>query len=410
MDSIMDIIVVGGGASGLVAAITAARNEARVKVLERQNRIGKKILVTGNGRCNLTNLNIDKKYYHTHSNVDFSYPLKKFGCKETLDFFEKLGMVPLIEGTKVYPLSEQASSILDILRMQMEDLNIEVITDTKVIEIIKSKDSFVLKTETENTYRADKVIVATGGMAAPSLGCDATGYSLLKKIGHSLTPVYPTLVHMISPERYCKMMQGTKIKAEVSVFVENKLIRKEYGEVLFTEDGLSGPPVFQLSRIAAEAKNSKKSCYVKLDLFPDISVEDIISLIYKRIERNPQKTIEQMFIGWIHKRMIIALLKKANIDAMTMACENLDYNQIEELAKTIKGFEFKIEGTRGFKFAQATAGGIRLEEVDLNTMESKKVKGLYLTGEVLDVDGDCGGYNLQWAWSTGYLAGLSASC
>lgn len=406
----MHIIVIGGGASGIIAAIAAAKNGANVTVLERLNRIGKKILVTGNGRCNITNTDIDKKYYHTHSNIDFSYPLEKFGYEETIDFFEKLGMMRLIEGTKVYPLSEQASSVLDILRMQLECLNVEVITDAKVVDIKKGKDGFILTTQDENTYRTDRVIVATGGMAAPSLGCDTVGYNILKRLGHNITPIYPTLVHMISLERYCKMMQGSKIKGEVSIFVENELIKKEYGEVLFTEDGLSGPPIFQLSRIAAKAKEDKRKCYIKLDLFPNISFEQIISLIYKRIEQHPKKTVEQMFLGWINKRMIIAILKKARIDAVTMPCENLEYAQIEEIAKTIKDFEFKIDGTRGFKFAQATAGGVSLDEINLHTMESKKVKGLYVVGEVLDVDGDCGGYNLQWAWSTGYLAGQHASC
>ncbi len=406
----MNIIVVGGGASGIIAAITAAKNGANVTVLERLNRIGKKILVTGNGRCNITNLEIDKKYYHTHSNANFSYPLEKFGYKETIEFFEKLGMMPLIEGTRVYPLSEQASSILDILRMQLEHLKVEVITDTKVIAISKIKNTFTIKTQTENTYRADRVIVATGGMAAPSLGCDSVGYNILRQLDHSITPIYPTLVHMISLERYCKMMQGSKLKGEVSIFVDNELIKKENGEILFTEDGLSGPPIFQLSRIAAKAKEEKRRCHIKLDLFPNISFEEIVSLIYNRIEQHPQKTVEEMFLGWIHKRMIIALLKKSKIDAVTMPCENLEYVQIEEMARNIKTFEFKIDGTRGFKFAQATAGGISLEDINLNTMESKRVKGLYVVGEILDVDGDCGGYNLQWAWSSGYLAGLNASC
>ncbi|MDF2612754.1 MAG: hypothetical protein K0S71_540 [Clostridia bacterium] len=404
-----DIVVIGGGASGIIASIIAAREGAHVILLERLNRVGKKILVTGNGRCNLTNTHIEDKYYHTSSKDDFSYPLKHINYETIKDFFEELGVLPLVEGDKVYPFSEQASSVLDVLRMELDRLNVDIKTETKVVQIIQKKDTWQILCENSITYDASKVIIATGGMANVSFGCDATGYQLLRKLGHTIIPTFPTLVHIVSSSHYCKMMKGTKITCDASAYVEGQFIRKEYGEVLFTEDGLSGPPIFQLSRVASKAKlEGKKACII-LDLLPSMSYDEVVSKIYSRIALWGTRTIEELFIGWLHKRITIPIIKYAGIASLHMRCEDLEYDAIEKLAETIKKFVFETDGTRGYKYAQATAGGVKLSEIDLTTMASKKAKGIYITGEVLDIDGDCGGYNLQWAWSTGYLAGLHAS-
>lgn len=404
-----DVIVVGGGASGMIASIIAARQGASVLLLERLNRIGKKILVTGNGRCNLSNTQLESSRYHTSSQEDFSYPLKYINYEMTKEFFEELGVLPLVEGDKVYPYSEQASSVLEVLRMELARLQVEIQTDIKVIDVFYKKDIWHVVGENSITYHAKNVIVATGGMANISFGCDQVGYHILKKLGHTISPTFPTLVHILSPSSYCKMMKGTKIKCEASAYVADKLMRKEYGEVLFTEDGLSGPPIFQLSRIAAKAELEGKKAAIILDLLPDLSYEEVVSIIYSRIALQPNRTVEELFIGWLHKRIVMPMIKYAGLGSMHIGSENLEYESIAKLAKAIKTFVFEISGTRGYKYAQATAGGVALNEVDLTTMASKKAKGLYITGEVLDVDGDCGGYNLQWAWSTGYLAGLSAS-
>ncbi|WP_069997397.1 NAD(P)/FAD-dependent oxidoreductase [Cellulosilyticum sp. I15G10I2] len=404
-----DVIVVGGGASGMIASIIAARHGAQVLLLERLDRIGKKILVTGNGRCNLSNTQIENTKYHTSSTEDFSYPLKYVNYEIIRSFFEELGVLPLVEGDKVYPSSEQASSVLEVLRMELTRLQVEIQTDTKVIDAFSKKDRWYIVCENNITYHAPKVIFATGGMANISFGCDQLGYNILKKLGHTISPTFPTLVHVLSSSSYCKMMKGTKIKCQASAYVENKPIREEYGEVLFTEDGLSGPAIFQLSRIAAKAKLEGKKASVVLDLLPNLSHDDMISMIYSRIALRPERTLEELFIGWIHKRIIIPIIKYSKVESMHIKSEDLEHDSIEKLAKAIKAFVFEINGTRGYKYAQATAGGVVLSEVDLTTMASKKAKGIYITGEVLDLDGDCGGYNLQWAWSTGYLAGLSAS-
>ncbi|MEG0707981.1 MAG: aminoacetone oxidase family FAD-binding enzyme [Cellulosilyticaceae bacterium] len=403
--------IVGGGASGLVAGIVAARTGAKVLIIEKQNRIGKKILMTGNGRCNITNTYVEKKHFHTSSKVDFYNPIYKMDEVKILEFFEELGIISLIENNKVYPLSEQAASVLDVLRIELERLGAAIITDTRVVDLYAKQSKWHIvgehNEEGKHKYQVDKVIVATGGMAGITLDCGM--YEILKSLGHKMQPIFPTLVHIVSSSKYCKMMQGTRVKGAISIYVKGKLARSESGEVLFTEDGLSGPPIFQLSRIASECEAKHKACEVKLDLCPNISEEDMIGMMYERIGKNPDKTIEEMFIGWMHKRVVIPVIKDADIGSSTTLCQNLDYDMILRLVQSIKGLRFEVKGTRSFKFAQSTAGGIDLEGVDFETMESKVASGLYMTGELLDVDGDCGGYNLQWAWSTGYLAGKSAA-
>lgn len=404
-----DVIIIGGGASGLVAGIVAARRGCQVIILERLNRVGKKILVTGNGRCNMTNTTLDKVYYHSSSKVDFESVINRFGYEETTAFFNELGIMPLVEGKKVYPLSEQATSIVDVLRMELERLDVSIIPDTKVVQIKEKKGHWLLTAEDGRCFEAKKVIVATGGMTNASLGCDGLGYELLKKVGHTLQNPFPILVHLISTTPYCKMMKGTKIKANARIFVEDKQIREEYGEVLFTEDGLSGPPIFQISRVASLASLEKKKAQVKLDLFPAHTEDELVSMLYERIAAHSERTIENLLIGVVNKRVIMPLLKAAHISSIHRTIENLEYEEVMSLVCTMKGFTFEIEGTRGYKFAQVTAGGISADEIDFKTMASLKANNLYVTGEVMDVDGDCGGYNLQWAWATGYIAGESVS-
>ncbi|MGL5675341.1 MAG: NAD(P)/FAD-dependent oxidoreductase [Cellulosilyticaceae bacterium] len=400
--------IIGGGASGLMAAIVAAREGMEVTVIERQNRIGKKILVTGNGRCNMTHTDLQAKHFHTHSKKNPYEVVEGFNYDDTLAFFESLGIEPLIEKGKVYPLSEQASSVLDVMRLELEQLGVTVCVD-ECVTSLKYNEGWQVKSAVGNAWTFDRIILATGGKAAPQLGCDEVGYGLLEKLGHHTYTTYPTLVHMTSPTPYCKMMQGIRVKGKVSVLTEGRVRREELGEVLFTEDGLSGPPIFQLSRVAAEASMKKTPCEVHLDLFPNLDEETLIGKFYERIGSNPSKTIEELFVGWLHKKVAIPVIKQSEVGSPVAPGENLDYEMIGRLARSMKCLVFNITGTRGFKFAQATAGGISLDEIDLTTMASMKAPHLYVTGEVLDVDGDCGGYNLQWAWSTGYRAAKAAA-
>lgn len=404
-----DIIIIGGGASGMMAAITAARAGKSVLILERLNRIGKKILVTGNGRCNVSNTSLKPANYHSSSKKEVFGPIEKFDYQKTEAFFKELGIEPLIEGTKVYPRSEQANSILDVMRMELEELGVDILTEVKVVALKYKKNVWEVIAENDECYMAEKVIVATGGLANTALGCDGLGYEMLKKLGHTLTPTYPILVHALSPSPYCKMMKGTKVKAVASAYVNGKCEREEYGEVLFTEDGLSGPAIFQISRNISRAHIQNKKAVVTLDLVPEQSYDEIVAMIYERIGLKPNRSIELLLMGFLHKRVTVPVLKCAKISDMHRTCDSLEYEEVERLAKVLKGFPFETEGTRGYKYAQVTAGGISVDEVDLETMASLKAPNLYLTGEVLDVDGDCGGYNLQWAWASGYIAGMSCS-
>ena len=293
--------------------------------------------------------------------------------------------------------------------MEIEKLQVEVVTGAKVVEIKSKKDMWKVILEDNISYESEKVIIATGGFANNTLGCDGLGYNLLKSVGHKVAPTFPALVHITSSSSYCKMMTGTRIKAVASIYIDEKVKRSEYGEVLFTDDGLSGPAIFQLSRIAAKAKIDGKNAKVKLDLLSEFKKPQVINMIYARISNQPDRTIETLLIGLIHKRLIIPILKEAGITHFSRRCDELEYDEIESLTCVLKEFEFDAQGTRGYKYAQVTAGGIRLEDVNLNTMESRKAKNLFITGEVLDIDGDCGGYNLQWAWASGFIAGQSVS-
>lgn len=404
-----DIIIIGGGASGMMAAIAAARTGKSVLILERLNRIGKKILVTGNGRCNVSNTNLKPEHFHSRSKKEIFGPIQEFDYAKTEAFFKELGIEPLIEGTKVYPRSEQANSILDVLRMELEELGVDILTEVKVVGLKFKKGIWEVSAESGELYMAEKVIMATGGLANTALGCDGLGYEMLKKLGHTVTPTYPILVHALSSSPYCKMMKGTKVKAIASAYVNDQCERQEFGEVLFTEDGLSGPAIFQISRNISRAHIEKKKAVVTLDLVPEQSYDEVVAMIYERIGAKPARSIELLLMGFLNKRVIVPVLKCAEINGIHRSCDTLEYEEVERLSKVLKGFPFETQGTRGYKYAQVTAGGINVDEVDFETMASLKAPQLYITGEILDVDGDCGGYNLQWAWATGYKAGISCS-
>lgn len=403
------VIVVGGGASGLIAAIAAVREGADVVILEKMDRVGKKILATGNGRCNFTN--IDSKINRFHgSNPKFALgALKGFDVNQTIQFFEELGISHKVETDgKIFPFSDQASSVLDVLRMEIAKLGIKVICQSEVKEINKEKDKLEVKCINNKRYKADKVILATGGKASSNFGSNGSGFVIVKNIGHTIIPIFPALVHVITNSWFCKRLKGVKFKGNASLYTD-KLIRKEYGEVLFTEDGLSGPPIFQLSRKVGECITNNKNCYITLDMFPDYSYEELLVNLQMKVAYRPKKTIEEFLIGFINKRLIPVILKEAGIEVISSLCCEMSEKQLKQIVSILKDWKIHVEGTRSFKSAQVTAGGVNTSEVNSMTMESKIMKGLYIVGEVLDIDGDCGGFNLQWAWSSGYIAGFNAA-
>lgn len=408
------ILVIGGGASGLVAAIVAARQGAKVTILERTNRVGKKLLATGNGRCNLTNIDCHVRNYHG-TNPKFALgALTAFDPGMAIQFFEELGISHKVEGGgKVFPFSDQASSVLDVMRMEIDRLNksallIETLTDKEVQAVTKKSKGFTVSCQDQTTYYGDKVIMATGGKATPNLGSNGSGLPILEGLGHKIIRPFPSLVQIVLDTPIVRRIKGVKVQGKVSVRGP-AASREELGEILFTEDGISGPPVLQVSRIVSQAQTMKKTCQVELDLFPDHSLEELELIIQMKMAYQPQRSLGDFLIGLINKKLIPEILKAAKLNDPKRLCSALSPNEVTALAKVLKSWHFTAIGTRPWKSAQVMAGGVSTDQVNPKTLGSKKVAGLYIVGELLDIDGDCGGFNLQWAWSSAYLAALDAT-
>ncbi|MDF2989398.1 MAG: flavoprotein [Eubacterium sp.] len=405
----MKIAVIGGGASGLMAAIAAARKGAEVTIYEKLNKVGKKILATGNGRCNYTNMNMSIDRYHGKNIKSVENILNFFDLNKTLNFFENLGINPYVgELGKVYPSSLQASSVLDVLRYEAERLKIQEVTDFEVIELRKNKDKFSIISK-DTICVADKVILSTGGKASPQLGTDGSGYALAKSFGHKIIEPFPALVQLKLKGKYFKRITGIRFDGVVKGLTDKKIIREDEGEILFTDYGISGPPILQISRNVIEEFNKGLKVYVSVDMFPDLTKTELYDLLSVRFNKIGYKSIEDGLIGFINKKLITVILIEAGFEDLNKICGKLNKKEIYKIIDILKEWKFEVTGHNTWQQAQTTAGGVDMTEINPNTLESVKVKGLYLTGEILDVDGDCGGFNLQWAWSSGYTAGHFSS-
>lgn len=402
------IIVVGGGASGMMAAIVAKRNDSDVILLERNERLGKKLLATGNGRCNYTNINLSNINYHG-KNPKFTYSaLGSFDVDMTISFFERLGISPFVEEDgRVFPMSLQSSSMLDVLKLELENLDIEVKLNSYVREIKKDED-FTVILEGGERLKAKKVILATGGSAMPVSGSDGNGYRLLKALGHGITDYFPGLVQLKLEGNIYKDLQGVKFPGGAMLYSKGKSIGEDFGDILFTDYGISGPPILQLSRRALEYLNKNKDIKLHISIIYNKSKEELYDYLNERFLYMEKRTIEESLIGLINKKLIATILEIVEIDPKKRVAE-ISKADVSKLADILTDWKFSIRGSKDWKDAQVTAGGASTKEIDNRTMESKKVKDLFIVGELLDIDGDCGGYNLQWAWSSGYIAGMSAS-
>lgn len=401
------VIIVGGGASGLVAAIATARDGADVTIIEQKDRVGKKILSTGNGRCNLTNEYMNAECFRGDDTTIVPQVLKQFGYEETTFFFEDLGVLLKNRQGYIYPISDQASTVLDVLRMEIEHLSVQVVLEESVQHIKKMKKGFAVTTN-HSTYFSDAVILATGGKASPVLGSDGSGYGLAKQLRHTISPVVPALVQLIGKGNYFKQISGVRTNATVNLYVDDVFAASDTGELQLTNYGISGIPVFQISRYAAKALYEKKQVTASIDFLPTMTEEELNEFIQTRRQSQSYKTAEDFFVGMFHKKLIGMFLKIAKI-SLNQAVETILPKQWKQLLALFKYFKVEIEGTNSFDQAQVCAGGVRTTEINPETMESLYVDGLYLTGELLDIDGICGGYNLQWAWATGYIAGKNAA-
>lgn len=401
------VIVVGGGASGLVAAITAAREGAKVTLIEQKDRVGKKILSTGNGRCNLTNEYMDISCFRGDDLTIVEEVLKQFDHIKTITFFEELGVMLHDRKGYVYPISDQASTILDVLRMELDRQKVRVLLSMSVSNVRKTAKGFEVKTAGE-TIHGDAVILATGGKAAKVLGSDGSGYTLAKSVGHHISPVVPALVQLIGKSNNLKQVEGVRTRGRVSIYVDHKFASTDEGELQLTDYGISGIPVFQVSRFAAKALYEKKRVTAELDFLPHMNEQELMEFIDYRLKNHGEKTAESFLIGMFHKKLGMFLLKTAGISLAEKASVVPKETWIR-FVKVCKAYRMEIVDTKGFDSAQICAGGVKTIEIDCKTMESLCMSGLYLTGELMDVDGICGGYNLQWAWSTGFIAGTNAA-
>lgn len=400
-----DCIIIGGGAAGLAASVFLSRcgSGRRILVLEKNPRVGKKLLATGNGTCNLTHVHATAARYH--GDVALAQAaLNAFSVEQTLRFFTDIGVdcVTRPDG-KVYPASEQAGAVLDSLRLEAEAHGVEILCEKKADRLERTRDGWRVWAGADG-FCAPQVLVTVGGAAAPALGGSAEGYRLLTELGYEKTPLFPSIVQIRTTTDFVRAVKGIRVDAAVRLLLEAKELACHTGEVLFTDYGLSGPAVMQISRPVADWERKKRGQLVaELDLLPDWDMDVLTRRIAQR-SGLPGRTLEDLLTGLMHKRVGQTVLRVAGVLPLTRPADTLTAEECRRVAATLKGWRIPVTGTQGFGGAQVTAGGIRGAEIDPHTMACRQHPGLYAAGEVLDVDGDCGGFNLQFAWSSAYVA------
>ena len=387
----------------MTAALTAARLGHEVTLYERQARVGRKLMATGNGRCNLTNTGAGPSNYHGET-PDFVRPaLQAFPSEAALAFFRDLGLLAREEwGGRVYPLSNSANSVVDVLRQGLDAACVELVAGDRVRELRRVGSGYSVTTESGDKRSFDAVVVACGGLAGEKLGGGRDGYELLKALGHTRTALRPALVQITTEPMYPRSLKGIKADCALSVFSRGGLLASSCGELLFTETGVSGPAAFDVSRAVSEAGDAKME--LEIDFLRDYSAAEVLAHLQNRAKTAPELPASELLTGSVHNRLGRMLIKYADIDAAA-PLSALSERELRTVTSACKRFRLPVRGTEGFANAQVTAGGIRTSEFDPRTLESRLCPRLFACGEVLDIDGDCGGYNLQWAWSSGVLAG-----
>ena len=399
----MVIGIIGGGASGMAAALAAAEQPGvQVVLMERQARLGRKLQATGNGRCNLTNLHAGQQGYHGDRPEFAREAIAAFGPQETLAWFRRLGLFTVAEPSgRVYPYSDQANSVVDVLRFALERPNIQVKLGFEVEKVKKTPDGFLVESKQEH-LSCDRLIVACGGLAGTKLGGSMAGYQLLRSLGHRCTRLRPTLVQLKAAWGGIAGLKGVRANCHAAIYRGETLWSESTGELQFTEYGLSGPVMFEISRDACQGLGP---WHCRLDFLPEVPESVLQEELLRR--RQGDLPTSELLTGILHNRLGRVLTQAAGI-SLSRQVAQLGEAELFQVAQTVKGFDVVLKEPMGMDSAQVTAGGMVTAEFDEQTMESRLVPGLYACGEVLDIDGDCGGYNLQWAWSSGRLAGLSA--
>ncbi len=397
------VVIIGAGASGMIAALTAAEDpDRKVILLERQQRVGRKLLATGNGRCNLTNLNAVAGTYYGMDKSFSDYALRRFTPEDTLRFFSSLGLLTVTEPSgRVYPLSDSANSVLDVLRYALDHAGVEQRCSSPVEELLldKTRQGFLIRCP-DDTFHADAVILACGGAAGSKLGGVMDGYRLGKALGHSRSSLHPSLTRIRTDPAIPRSLKGIRVQASLRLMYGNTLLASGEGEVQFTETGISGPAGFDLSRSVSMGPSGQQ-LHLCLLPYPDHTVR---ALLCARKENLPELNATELFTGMLHNRLGRILVKTAGIPADKSLSE-LTERELDNAVQACMNLTLPVLGVDGFDTAQVTAGGLLTSAVSPMTLESLIVPGLFACGEVLDVDGPCGGYNLQWAWASGALAG-----
>lgn len=386
-----EVVIIGGGASGMLSAILLARQAKKVLLIEKNKSLGKKLSATGNGRCNFTNEVMDTNCYYGGSTEEIKTVLDRFGWKDTVSLFRDFGILERSREGYIYPKTNQASTVVEKLKQHCQTYGVEILLEEMAEEIRKIPEGFYIQTDRQAIV-SDYVILACGGMACAELGGSPLGYRLAKQLGHTVTPLYPGLTGFISKGKWLSEFAGVRFFGKLSVYDENmQCIGMDSGEIQCTKTGISGIPAFQLchpvSALWEQTKQTGGQITGMIDFYPEMTEEELVCFIKKQ---EKQFHLSDILSGMLHKKCVKEVLRRGNTP--------------EKAASVLKAFSFPITGTAGFEKAQVTAGGVPLQEINMQTMSSKKVEGLYLTGELLDADGICGGYNLQWAWSTAYLS------
>ncbi len=393
------VAIVGCGASGLICAIVCARNGIKVDLYEQNGTCGKKILVSGNGKCNIANVSLKKEDFFTVCDEIVEVVLRDFGYEKIKKFFVEFGIV-FVEQTdgRVFPLSQEAKSVVEVLVTSAVGYGVKIFTSTKVEEVFD--DLSIVVNEQKKVY--DAVVLATGSKAAKHLGSNESGYEIAKKLSHNVTRLYPALVQLVTVQKSPKLMSGVRLECEASLYINGVKEEALSGDVLFADYGLSGLAILDLSLLASKALDEGNAVDIELNLLKSFAPNKLSHHLIELSKRHPHYSVFTLLHTLLPKKVVLALLKELHIDS---EMNKIDTKLVKRIVYKIQKWRFAIEDTKGFRYAEVCGGGVDSGEIDPKTFESKKLKNLYIIGEVLDVVGKRGGYNFAFAWGSGYLAG-----
>lgn len=393
------LTIIGAGASGLLCSILAAKKGIAVTLLEQQSKVGRKILASGNGKCNIGNRYPTLDRYHSNDSHFVASLLDGYDAESIIKIFHSLG-IAIIEGKehKLFPMSMQASAVVEILRYEADSLGVELLTSYRVISLHKEREYFIIESDEHPLRQASRVLLACGSMAAPQLGGSNLGVDIASSLGHRVIPSYPSLVQLCSDEKWVKEVSGVKVDAKVKFYANGTYISQKRGDILFTNYGISGLAILDISRDVNTALQEYSYCELHLDLFPNSSKEQLINLFLSYVEKTNNKPIEVWLLSFLNKKIIPRVIAQSKTKAKTVA--QLNKKELIKLIYSLKNLKLSISKSRGYQGAEVASGGVDTQQIDSHTLESRIVPNLYITGEMLDVDGDRGGFNFHFAWVT----------